>query len=209
MTSGRTYYCSSPALDWRLTGNTAIEGSLQPDPLIYSSKEAMEQLYKHVDTEKGLGMPPPRPKMIKKIEKVDHSAIKTSAINRADLVKGRATSQPTAALSLKSPGRPPVLTKKSHLAPDATIILPSSSEKRKRDSKEAPITSTRGKLKQKWTDWEDRILREAIVFAGEKVVDWRAIHDQINKGRQPEESRTAMSIRMHYNQIIKGKMTQP
>jgi hypothetical protein len=203
---GKTYYCSSPALDWRLSGINTIDACITPDPLIYFSEAAVEQLYQHVDIEKGLGILPPRPKSIQKQFKSKKST--KMAINAATSFKRDVENDKALAVSERGLSAPPSTpSKKSREGADNPAS--SSPSKRKRDTDEAASPSTRGRNKQKWADWEDKILREAIVTAGEKAVDWPDIVNLINANRNSEEPRTAKSIRMHFNQTIKGKMMQP
>lgn len=204
---GKMYYCSSPALDWRLSGINTIDACITPDPLIYFSEAAVEQLYQHVDIQKGLGIPPPRPKSIQKQTNTEKSLEMSSSTKNNVFAKAIVDTDEISAASKRSqPAQPSTPSKKARKGDiTSTSISPT---KDKRDSQVGASPSVRGKNQSKWSAWEDDMMKEAVVCLVDKHLDWKALHAQINEGRQGEAPRSLESVKKHWVQSMKAKMTQ-
>lgn len=206
MSSEKTYYCSSPALDWRLSGNHTIDAQLQPDPLIYSSPASLEHLYCHVDAEKGLGIVPRPPKKTPKKERKDASASTMSSPSqpRKGMVDFDGLPVTYIRVPASQPGTP---TKARALVANSPLASPSPAGKRKRAPGSAAASpSDRGKVGSKWSAWEDQLIKDSIVAVGEKNTDWHDILKQINAKRSGDEHRTLNSLRLHWIKVLKAKM---
>jgi hypothetical protein len=205
MTSEKIYFCSSPAIDWRLSGNNTIDALLQPDPLIYSSPASLEQLYRYVDTTKGLGAVPHPPKKIPKKERKDVSARTMSSPTQPKKGMVDFDGLPVTYYRVPTP-QPATPTKARTLVSSTASPSPSPSSKRKRANEGAAVSPSDRGRGSKWLDWEDQMIKDSIVAVGEKNTDWHAILKQINARRSAEEQRTLNSLKLHWLKPLKGKM---
>ena len=226
----KTYYCSSPALDWRLSGASTVQGHLQPDPLVYSTNEQIKRLVQGIDVEHGLGIPPPRPPLLS--PSMDKKTKLNQALEEVVLVKagksanGKGGEQVRRKACPDSPSTPPsgykgeqgemgkpcATPKTSNLpaglpstppAPLRSPPSPSPTGKRKRvDSEQGTPSRSRG---VKWAAWEDAVIVKAIIAHGEKGTDWHAVLAEINAKRD-DGPRTLSGVKQHWTVQMKGKL---
>jgi hypothetical protein len=104
-------------------------------------------------------------------------------------------------------GTPTTPTKTAKDLPSLSLSsTPSPSKKRKHKGDDVSFPLTPGKKKkQRWTEGEDKVIKEAIVKIVDKNMDWKAIVALINEGRDTEDYRTAEGVRWHWIQTMKVK----
>lgn len=231
MVSNKIYYCSSPALDWRLSGNDTIDGYLQPDPLIYPTPASLQGLLQYTDIESGLGIPPPRPSILpnlpRKMNSQTHDIVPTIRREEGNLPSfgprtpssqsgsrdGSQISPFRAASSATSVTTPSKMPK---YPITTTPTSPSPLGKRMRVANETQDSPTKQKGRasagagNKWAVWEDQLIKANIVTYGEKGVDWRAILEETNKRRaeEGEGARTLNALKLHWIKLLKLKMLE-
>lgn len=232
MASNKTYYCSSPALDWRLSGIDTSDGYLEPDPLIYPTTESLQKLLEETDLEKGLGIPPPGPVILPKLTRKMNTLredtfpiVKQEGGYLSPLApqtppssqsKCRVESQnsPINAASSATSGSAP--SKVPMYLRNSTPTSPSPLGKRARvaSETEGSPTKRKGRLSagagNKWAIWEDQLIKVNIVNHGEKGVDWHAILKEMNKRRveEGEVDRTLNALKLHWTKSLKLKMLE-
>ena len=220
MDGERRYFCSSPALDWRLCGIDTISAELLADPILYSQQESWDRLHQHVNLEQGLGLPPPTPspdrlpqrqaRLILTPPRRSNMPVKgETALSISPLRQGEnateeanespppkvAKSRPQATYSSKKGRKPTALEPPAPITP----------QKRKSPSEPSPrkTRSASNSRPVRWNKTEDVCILKAIVKAAESVIDWNALTEEINSLQPESTEQTRNGVQKHWVHTMK------
>lgn len=210
MTQEKQYYCSSPALDWRLSGRNTVEGELRPDPLIYYTEASVTHLFRHTDPYTGLGKLPPLSTLPTEVLKIplkqpSKATFVSSKLPQTKTSDSKSTTSVGEKTSTESMTENPLTTAESTGKVPSTP--PSKAARKSKSSLSASphklSSPSSAKKQNKWCAEEEKCIVKALITSGEKGIDWVAVLKDINALRHIDEPRTMKSVKMHWSAQMK------